>query len=509
MAISSITNFINGAAFSSTYTTIAEEFHKNSANGAYFIRSGARVPFTPEDRRLDYFWRDAAMTVVTAYFFELCFRTVDANYKSPLITKTLQLERLAELYKEQLKRQFPGMNDKDLVKINYNGLDHVLNHRLLKPQLKVDNFKLVPGLLEHDLEKLFSKDPATLTGDEQIKAIQARQVVSHLQRRLNYINYLKHEKKLSPQDATKIVEQVESCYKSVEAQLKKEAGFKEFKNPIVDFYKSTQYEKKLMELLENSALKNDRIDAALKNVQGVPEKIRVVINSKVHEFAVKDLIKDGIDSKFAQAALKRISSSGEWPKLVLSLVTNILYFGIAGNWVDFNIIQPWQKKISDERGGVKELISPAYAAIIPGALTTAALSYVPMISKLGPATRFLIAGTAGMAAYAASSYAFVMARLQNLRKDHPVQKPAAQTQPNKPASANPTSGGPFSAMPIASFQSNGGFTNFPPKTINNSFAASNAFMPMAHNMAQGFGTSRFSGDQANTLQKHRHQAYSE
>ena len=154
-------------------------------------------------------------------------------------------------------------------------------------------------------------------------------------------------------------------------------------------------------------------------------------------------------------------------------------------------------------------IAPAYAAIIPGALATVALNYVPMISKLGPATRFLVAGTAGMAAYVASSYALVMARLQNLRNNQPSQKPAAQTQPNKPASANPTSGGPFPAIPIASFQPTGGFTNFPPKTMNNSFAASNAFMPMAHNMAQGLGTSRFSGDQAHTLQKHRHQAYSE
>jgi len=414
MAINSL-----GLAAINGFNRFSDVVKDNSANGSYITRAAARNHTIPEDRRMDYFFRDAFMTVITAYFFELCNRTTDAVYKSPKITQVLELNKLAEIYQQELKKKHP---DLDLKSVNYRGLDDTLRNRLLKASLKTENFHLLPDLLTHDMQALLAKEPHQLTGDERIRAIQARTLIPHLQRKLHYKQYLEKQLKLPEAKVAEVVKGVETCFKEIEEQLKNKAGLKsdgkKWWQGLANVAQSLKYERRFMRLVDS---------------QG-EAMTQAVLHQKFSHLpqATLKLIEDGLRSKWTQLFLKRIDFSAAWPKMTLTLLSNIAYFGIVGNWLDFNVVQPWQKKISEEHGGVKELVAPAYQALIPGIITTAGLSYLPLLKKLGPAARFLITGTTGLAVYCAASYILIMNRLKQVQ-----EKDAAKKAAESPAASTP------------------------------------------------------------------------
>jgi hypothetical protein len=480
------------------YNQIAPPLLNNSANLSYLARAGARNGTTPEDRRLDYFWRDAFMTVVTAYFFELCGRAVDANYKAPLLTDTLKLNQLAQLYEEQIQqlhKQSGGskLSPEALKKLNYNGLDKFMHHRFMTQQLKTDNFRLVPDLIQHDLRDTLEKSDKKLTGEDQLKNLQAKVLVAHLRRNLNYQQLLEKQGIPTPL-AEKVMHQVnKEWYQKVEEKLRNQAGI-EAHDPIPfvpgfvrKFYQDVKDENKyqahtnkksnaldkainevldevLYEMPKGVGVKEyfDRALAKFKSQSSCPDSLKATemparlkdSGDILHNIPAdaRTLLKQAMEARYTQAAIKKVSDSGEWPKLALMLATNIVYFGVIGNWMDFNVIQPWQKKISDERGGVKELIAPAYGAIIPGALTVAGMfkyvmPKVPMLAKMGPAMQFMVAGTTGLGVFVASSYGMVMARLNHLRQ-HDQLNPKLNQLPAQSPAAQPASG-PSSVMNAA------------------------------------------------------------
>lgn len=486
-------------AINSLYNLGSQQLLNNSTNLGYIARAGARNSTTPEDRRLDYFWRDAFMTVVTAYFFELCGRTVDANYASPKMTEALKLNKLAEIYKKQIQemaRKSGGgeLNTDSMLKINMTGLDKNLHHRFLTQQLKAPNFGLVPELLKQDLNDVLVKSRNELKGDEALKQIQAEVLTSHLQRNLNYQQLLENNG-VPTAFAEKVMKEInEDLFDKVEEKLRSLASIEKRDNKagtlhtIRNIFYGILDEGKYMKVVHfGDPDKEEALKKAIQEV--VAEKLQGQSNVGVKEYFDKKLasyqaengceerlkqakmpakLKEAVDTlhglpseaekfftealhaRYTQNTLKKIKNSGEWPKLALMLATNIMYFGVVGNWMDFNVIQPFQKKISDERGGVKELIAPAYGAIIPGALTVWGMSKfvipkVPMLAKMGPAMRFMVAGTTGMGAYVASSYGLVMARLANLRakdKLNPPKPNNAQPGKQNPAQGSQGQGGP-------------------------------------------------------------------
>jgi hypothetical protein len=409
-------NGFSAARIAAPLIAASQVLNNHGTNLSYGARAAARNGTTPYDRRMDYYFRDLYMSVVTAFAFEAAFRSMDAWYAVPLTTQQLGLNRLANDYKDLIEQRLGQPLTPELAKkINYDRLPPELHGRLVGSFAKDTSHYLIPELLEADLEKMLDKSA------DPVEKVRAEVLLKQVYKRLNYPQYLeKYEKGLPAQtreEIAKLLRQAETEAKDALAQQAKQ---------------SAQNAKGLSGKLRSFASK-----AHLEKPEEILEKL---ISQETLTPEGQKLVQQGWESGLARMAMAQVRKSASWPKLVFNLMVNIVYFGIVGNWFDLHVLQPWQKKISEERGGVHELIGPAYAGLIPGGVAFGLLMSNKAAAKLGlakagltrltPAVRFLVAGTLGLVTYTASSYGLVMHRLQKLRKEKPVYKPSMPTGMN-------------------------------------------------------------------------------
>ncbi len=382
-------------SISGALNTASQVLINNGTNISYGVRAAARNGTTPTDRRLDYNFRDLYMSAFMTVAFELCFRTMDTLYTTPLLAKQLQLNMLAKLYEAKLK---PQLGSK-LTDINYNTLPPVLRDRLVGALVKDKSHYLVPALLEKDLQaQLQSSDPV-------LKA-QAETLLEHIYRRMDYPTYLKRYKKhqFSPAEMDLINEKVNDIHVPVNQELENLTGeAKTLREKYRRFIAPPEVAKEKVRELKNEVLAK------------IPQHL-------------EEAVRDGWRSRRTLYEMGKICRSAGWPKLTFNLLANILYFGVFANWFDLNVLQPWQKKVADERGGVQDLVAPAYQALIPGALVAGLLGWRKVAAKsyIG---RYAVPALAGLATYTAASVIFVKARLNWLRKNRPVYKPSMPVKP--------------------------------------------------------------------------------
>lgn len=371
-----------------------------SNNIAYGTRGVVRVAEVPSDRKADYFLRDFYMVLATAYLGELGFRGVDLLYNIPLMTRTLRLNRLSELY--------PGA-------LNYTRMPDVVRERMMGTLVKSDSNYAVPKVLE----ELRASSSKHLTEAEQK---QLGILLDHLHKNLNFSEYVSEKlvqrQHITPDEAKLVNNAVKAMAGHVDETMKQHGPLREL---------SAEFQEKLANLLKE---RGD--DEALKALHAHPLKEKLL-----------GLVKEGMESHTTLSLLKRVQKSGTWPKMASSVILNFIFYGCLANYLDSKALQPWQKKLVAQRGSSEEIVKPGYLGLIPGlAVLVAGLSdkIAPkFIQKLGYFNRFAVVGGAALLTYTTSMVAMVKHALSKPPKNKPgnptAQPPQAKspTVPVKPA----------------------------------------------------------------------------
>lgn len=401
----------------STGSRLSQGLSDNISHINYLTRSAARTPTLPKDRQLDYFWRDTFLSVVTIYAFDASYALVEALYANPEIVRTLGLNKIAESYASELKKAHPSLSTVELAK-KYNFSQMPVALEAFKTSNLMDSF--VPERFAHTLAR--NSEPSNSDKMQQLK--------KHLFRKMHYEQFLADYKKADLDavgvTAKEIVQHVDAVFKAVAPSKKKHDSFK-WDKPHTWFNKFYLNSQEEMTLLEEG-----RFQRAVK--QHLPEHMKKIGAKEQRSEKLEALLLDGLKSKRAMTLLKHLKGSNVLPGFLAGLGINLFYYGMIGNWMDFQVVQPWQKKISKELGGVDKLMGPAYAALIPWAVTFLALKSGPtdikkMLPELGPLQRFALSTTLGLGVYTASTIGFVKARLNHLR----AQKHQQMTEVYKPS----------------------------------------------------------------------------
>lgn len=195
---------IYGSAVASNHTTNLGYL------GRGFMRvSGEKVMLPkaiPDDRKMDYLFRDFFMTMVMAYTGEMAFRTAESMFVAPMYGQVLNLDKLSQVYAPRLADgvtanvlaptyldPLHGQAGK-LAQLNSHDLPSVLRERMLGTVVDPNtrSYKLIPGLLEEQTLPSMQAELAKLRTNgaaaAQIEALEGKitrtQVFAHHIRRL-------------------------------------------------------------------------------------------------------------------------------------------------------------------------------------------------------------------------------------------------------------------------------------------------------------------------------------
>lgn len=146
---------------------------------------------------------------------------------------------------------------------------------------------------------------------------------------------------------------------------------------------------------------------------------------------------EGIGSKTTQNMLTTIQKRGTWLPLVGNIALNFVFYGWLATQFDNKILQPYQKKITEQYGTSQAIVNAGYLGSLP-ALAVITLGFWNKISpqwiqKMGHFTRPAVVGLAGIATYALGWYGFLKLAIKD-------KKPLPQgTQPSAAAALPGTS----------------------------------------------------------------------
>lgn len=364
-----------------------------SMNIGYLARGAYRVHTIPDNRKADYLFRDFYMSIVTAYLIELAFRGAESMYSIPLMTKHLELNRLTSLY--------PELAQEGLV-INHRTLPPALLKRMAGSLSKSGNNYIIPRLLK-DFDK--GKLP------QLTQAIQVETLGHHIQRRLNFRQYLQDGFGLTREQSQAIHEVLQSAT-----------------------------EEQLSHIPAETRVGNQTMPAKAQHVveqlmTGNRDKLHGLMETFEHKVlrlqkTLPELLMDGLTSRRVEAMISKTQKMGSWPKLVMSVAVNFIYYGWLGNWFDVHKLQPWQKKLVEKRGTAEEVVAPTYLAMIPGIAALVGASKIKLLNKLGYISKFAVIGGIGMLTYTGTMLGMIAYRLSKPPKNPPqTPLPATKTQP--------------------------------------------------------------------------------
>ncbi len=355
-------------------TNVTQRILSQSNNISYGTRGVYRVKTVDDKRKADYLFRDFYMTFVTAYATELAFRMTDRLYTDPQITELLRLNKLA-----------------------YKHMPDVMRSRFFGSLVRESTNSMVPEMLK----KLDAHGKLPPAKKEQVLAL-----AEHLQRQFHFKQYVhdtwvKQGQQLSTQEASTVFGNLDQVADSL-----KKAG------------KDLTYEG-----LEKAKLTLDEVTQAANGVLGG----KTTLSQKARE-----VLKEALENKAVLNELKRVQKNAIWPKMLMTMFLNFVTYGVAANYVDVHVIQPWQEKVVKERGHTRDVVKPSYWALIPGMTalvgTSALLKRLPNKKLSGYVTGFAISGLAGLATYTAAALLLIK---------HQLAKPFTP-KPNQSASPVPS-----------------------------------------------------------------------
>ncbi|MEM0952222.1 MAG: hypothetical protein AAGI66_08800 [Cyanobacteria bacterium P01_H01_bin.74] len=410
-----------------TFSKFAQGFSDNITHVNYLARSAARTPTMPENRQMDYFWRDGIMAVGTIYAFNISYALVDTFYNNPEATRRLGLHKLAECYIDQcLKNKYPAIPDnalkqddmlqKILTPARQKKLSEVYNFSALPPELESFGYRdLSDSYMPERLEIKLNKTEAGMTARNKL-------LVQHLYRKLNYPDYLARYQQAALKALKLQKNDIETIIKTVYDQI----------NPPIDsqsepfrFFKPSSWFKQLYKnnRAEIARLDNTSFQRSIKShfenklPQWLPKHLKQA--GLKQQTLFKKLIVDGLKSKRTVASLQHLKGSGTVPSLMATMGILFLSYGLLANWADFHVILPWQKKVSEKLGGVSQLMGSAYAGLAPWAATFLALKSGPLrLEKLMPKAssfkRSLVEAAVGLSVLGSATYGLVKRKLNQL-----------------------------------------------------------------------------------------------
>jgi hypothetical protein len=469
----------------SLYSLASQRILSQSSNIGYQVRGIYRTEVTPEDRKADYNFRDYQVTLLTNCLSELGFRAVQTIYASPRMTEALGLNRLSEIYGSK----YPDVEIK-----NYKKLPEIVRARMMGTLVKKGSIHKVPVLLEKLEADLLAQDH----GLSQAEQAQLRILLEHLHKNLNFKDYLNSltkangrfvtpETRLSEAEVQfilaqrqrimdlhggSLLSQVQDAIKADPA--KRTDAITRLRQSVQSLHATTaalgtqedlaalerlnlektldgvlqlpsqKQGKKALEQLKTDLKKH--FDGIAQNQDSHVARLAETIDwakelpgeaSKAAREKLLTLIHEGVTADKVLGKLRHIQMNCTWPQMAGSVLLTFIFYGTAANFFDVKVLQPWQKKLVEERGTSQAYVKPSYLATIP-ALATLALGLqnkfqLNAIRRLSYFNRFAVTMVAMIAAYVGS---FLPLLQRELKKTAP-QKPAAslQTGPTLPSAA--------------------------------------------------------------------------
>jgi hypothetical protein len=394
--------------------TFVQGLSDNITHINYLTRAAVRTPGTPKDRQLDYFWRDAFLSIATIYAFDATYTLTEGLYTNPQIVRNLGLHKLAKTNGEALKALHPDWSPKELAKRhNFSRLPIMLED--FGTQDLID--PLIPERFATTLAETLKAKP-NHPNREKLVLLQQQ-----LFKKMNYEQFLARYQSealntlgLTPKQ---ISGHVDTLFNKVIPEAAKHAET-QWSKPSTWLNGLYFNNSKQIKQLETKQFRTD-VQKHLKPYLG---KLPVEVK---HHQQLEALLLEGLKSKRTMMLLKHLKGSHVLPGLILGLGINTMHFGVFGNYMDFNVVQPWQKKLTKEFGGVNQLMWPAYLAIIPWAITFLGLKSGPaklgkLLPNVGLLQRFGISTLLGMGVYTASTVGFIKIRLNQMRNQMKKEK---------------------------------------------------------------------------------------
>jgi hypothetical protein len=316
------------------YSNLAQHTLSQSVNISYLIRNATRMKTVPDDRQGDYSFRDLFLTAVNTATNEWAMRTTEAVYSAPNYVRLLGFHNFANEYKG-----IPGAQ-------NYKLLPRPLESRMLGLLASEKSFYQIGNLLSNYETR---KHKAGSPEYNELKLLG-----EHCERRFDPRNYFNAYYKLdsNTQKSAQKADAIQAVLDSAKAE--------EIKHFAVDHLGQTPQtsSKEAKQIFEKLVSQNEK---KLKDAFGSNWRQQVmshISHGKEWDKSVPELIRDGLTSKFVQQGVSHARKSGSILKLAAAVLSNTIVYALVGNWIDFNVVQPWQEKFVKQRGTTKELVSP-------------------------------------------------------------------------------------------------------------------------------------------------------
>jgi len=187
------------------------------------------------------------------------------------------------------------------------------------------------------------------------------------------------------------------------------------------------------------------------------DHLKPLFSKTVNDTDIKRLIAEGVSSKTALTAISKIQKSSTWPKTFATVALNLVFYGFAASLFDNKVLQPYEQKLTKERGTSQEIVSAGYMGLLPGAAVLTQMfdkTSLPLFRKMGSFTRFASVGGAALATFAGSTYLILQQMLKNPPKNPPKQAQPAE-QPARPQPMANAAPSPFASMASSPFASAG------------------------------------------------------
>lgn len=395
MAINALTS--SGAlAFQ---TGLSKRLLSQSSNLGYFARGAYRnMSSTPEERKADYWFRDFMMIMAMSIYTELGFRAAEYLYGHPQFTKILGLHRLAYDYSQQS----PGVKIK-----NYKSIADVppLRKRIYGTMVNGSGNDLIPFLLEH--QDKMGQNKLGMAG-------QSKFLIRHLSSRLDFNRYLTTIAKEDPKhqadvEATRsLLETYHQHFAQTEPFLKFEQQFK------ASLLKGNAPERLPDWVKSFSTLLAQHADSA-KNIP-----LHAFHQQWAKNPEVATLFLEGIQSKLSGLLIKEVQRALLAPQITMNFLATLLCFGVIGNQFDFKILQPWEKKITQQGYSSAVIVKPSLASILPTCAILFGAPLLPMVKRMGYFWGFAVTSLAAITTFFGST--FLLTRLR-------LKKPPSAPQP--------------------------------------------------------------------------------
>lgn len=363
-----------GALF---YNKLTSHLLANMGSVSLVPRALARMDTIPEDRQADYTFRDIYLGMLNTLTSTWMFRLMESAYMVPKMVQLLGLHNLGGEYQGVV-----GARD-------YKSLPRILEHRMLGYLVNEQSFYAIGNLLKNTDSKKFKPG----SKEQQEVLLLAEQ----LERRLNQNGYLKAYYGFNDKQV--------NAFDKVMTTLgdKGAAHFKLTANGLTKAPDATT-----REVLEKAIAPHE---SQLAEAFGNNWQERMFSHTqRLSNKTAQELLHDAATSRSVQDLVRYTRKTGAWANLLAGVGMVFVTMGLMGTWFDFNILQPWQKKLAEQRGTTREVVLPQVWAFAPGSAAAVAMHYLTKPIP-GYATRFITTFGTGFLVYTGSLLFFIKQRL--------------------------------------------------------------------------------------------------